>query len=208
MKILHLFGAASLGVLCACQSQAAHEHDHWTPYSVGPSMSRAFLSYDAEKDGKYRDFQWRKKQDINLTIRRHFFNHNPDNPFEAEDPSVYAPRPPHSLLPRPWEYIHLEGLAFEGVLLGATHTAIQNMLTSGAFVPIPIDSLIGTLEDGGGEEFMEGVGETFRPLGQITASFLHDALGFPETKGDAWRHEARPSPQPSAATAPSTSAYP
>ena len=25
-------------------------------------------------------------------------------------------------------------------------------------------------------------------MGQMTASFLHDALGFPETEGDAWRH--------------------
>jgi hypothetical protein len=36
---------------------------------------------------------------------------------------------------------------------------------------------------------MDGAGTFFRPLGQISASFMHDALGFPETKGDGWRRE-------------------
>ncbi len=59
---------------------------------------------------------------------------------------------------------------------------------SPVFIPIPIDSIIGTFEDGGGDEFMEGVGTFFRPAGQVTESFLHDALGFPENHGDDWRH--------------------
>src|SRR6185436_4405044 len=111
--------------------------------------------YDWEKDGSYRDFQWQKKQDINLTVRRHFFNHNPENPFQAPAPEIYEPRPNHSLLPRPWNYIHVEGLATGAIIYGA----------SGGFVPIPIDSLIGTFEEGGDDEFMQGVGTTFRPVG-------------------------------------------
>jgi hypothetical protein len=176
---IHLFlGAAALVGLGACQSQAAHERDHWTGYYVGPSMSRAFLSYDPEKDGSYIDFQWRKKKDIEMTLRRHFFNHNPDNPFEAYDPTVYEPRPKHSLLPAPWRYIHVEG-----IVLGAGTLAFSPM-----FFPLPIDSFIGTMDEGGGQEFMDGVGTTFRPAGQVTCSVLHDALGFPETQGDDWRH--------------------
>jgi hypothetical protein len=172
-------GAALLVSLSSCQSQAAHQRDHWTGYSVGPSLSRAFLSYDAETDGSYRDFQWRKKKDIELTMRRHLFNHNPDNPFEAVDESIYEPRPVHSPLPAPWRYIHVEGLAFAAISLG----------TGGLFIPIPVDSLIGTMEEGGSQEAMDGAGTFFRPLGQISASFMHDALGFPETKGDGWRRE-------------------
>jgi hypothetical protein len=177
MKLHPLLGIAVLLGLAGCQSQAAHVRDHWTGYYVGPSMSRAFLGYDPEKDGSYRDFQWRKKKDIEMTIRRHFFNHNPDNPFEAYDPTVYDPRPPNSLFPAPWRYIHVEGLAFGAISLGM----------SPMFMPFPIDSFIGTMEDGGSEEFMEGVGTFFKPAAVIMASFLHDALGFPETKGDAWR---------------------
>jgi len=177
-------GAALLVGLASCQSQAAHATDHWTGYSVGPSLSRAFLGYDAETDGNYTDFQWRKKKNIELTIRRHFFNQNPDNPFEPDDPSVYEPRPVHSILPAPQRYIHIEGLVFGSILLA-----------EGAFIPIPIDSVMGTFEEGGSEEFVEGIGQTARPMGQVTASFMHDTLGFPETKGDAWRHDAKATPQ-------------
>jgi hypothetical protein len=71
----------------------------------------------------------------------------------------------------------------EGLVIGAGTLAL-----SSTFYPIPIDSIIGTFEDGGGAEFAEGFGITFRPAGQITLSFLHDALGFPEPQGDDWRH--------------------
>jgi hypothetical protein len=182
MKLPPLLGSAALAssaiLLSGCASQAAYEHDHWTGYSIAPRVSRAFLSYDPEKYPVYRDFQWQKKKNIELTLRRHFFNHNPDNPFEADDKTVYAPRGTHSLVPNPVPYIHLEGL-----VLGAAAYA-----GGGIFVPIPVDSLIGTFEDGGSEEFIEGVDQFTKPLGVITASCLHDAMGFPETKGDAWRH--------------------
>jgi hypothetical protein len=173
-----VLGAALLAGLASCQSQAKHARDHWTAYSIGPSLSRHFLSYDVESDGNYTDFQWRKKRSIELTLQRHFFNQNPDNPFEAYDASLYGPRPKHSLLPAPQRYIHLEGLAFGAICLAG-----------GVFIPVPVDSVIGTFEEGGSQEFMDGVGETFRPVGQMNASFLHDALGFPETQGDAWRRD-------------------
>lgn len=57
-------GSALLAGLTGCASQSKHARDHWTAYSVGPSMSRAFLSYDAESDGNYTDFQWRKKKSL------------------------------------------------------------------------------------------------------------------------------------------------
>lgn len=172
-----LLGAVFLALAASCQTQGSKAHDHWTEDSVGSSMARAFLTYDSETDGPYREFQWRKKQSINLTVRRHLFNHNPDNPFQAEDPTYYDGRPTHSLLPRFWDYIHVEGVALGAIAFGA----------GGVFVPIPVDSIMGTFDKGGDQEFMEGIGQTFRPLGVVTASFLHDALGFPETKGSGWR---------------------
>ena len=143
---------------------------HWSSNSIGPSMSRALLSYHPETDGSYRDFQWEKKQDINLTLMRHLLNYNPYNPYQPESTSFFEPRPPHSLLPRPWNYIHLEGLAVGAILYAA----------GGAFIPIPIDSVIGTLEEGGTEEFMAGVETTLEPPRAVLHSFMHDALSIPE----------------------------
>ena len=163
----------------ACRSQAAYEHDHWTGYSVGPSLSRNILGYSAEQDGDYKDFAWRRKKNIELTLRRHFFNNNPDNPFEPYDPDVNAPRPNHSLVPEFYRYIHVEGIA-----IGAATLAFSPVL-----YPIPVDSIIATFEEGGKEEFVAGMSETMRPVRQATCSLLHDALGFPETQGDAWRHQ-------------------
>jgi hypothetical protein len=172
MKLLPILAAVSAYGLAGCASQAAHEHDHWGPYSVQSSLSRAFLSYDPEMDGSYREFQWRKKRSINLTLRRHLFNENPDNPFEAEDPTWYEPRPVNSIVPHPWDYIHVEGL-----VLGLA------VYTPGAvFVPIPVDSIIATFEDGGDKEFMDGIAQTTRPVGAITTSFFYDGLGFVDNR--------------------------
>jgi hypothetical protein len=150
-----------------CRSSGESMNDHWSERSVAPRVSRFFLGYDAEKDGDYRDFQWERKQDINLTLRRHFLNHNPDNPHQPDVPSRYKPRPPHSLLPNPVPYIHLEGLLLGFALMGAT----------GTFIPLPIDSILGTLEPGGVGEFTEGVARTFHPIGVIIVTPLQIFTG-------------------------------
>jgi hypothetical protein len=171
LPLVALCGSAALSLVAGCASQQP-VGNHWTSRSVQPSIARAFLSYDVENDGPYREFQWRKKQDINLTLRRHLFNHNPYNPFQQDAPELFEPRPPHSLLPRPWNYIHLEGLVFGAI----------SYASGGIFLPLPIDSIIGTLEEGGDEEFFEGVGEATRPIGVLTESFLYDALPFPDNR--------------------------
>lgn len=169
MKLLPLLGVTSVLAATSCQSQAPYVNDHWSARSVSPSMARHFLSYNPETDGNYRDFAWEKKRSINWTIRRHFFNHNPENPFQPYDAGSFAPRPQNSLVPHPENYIHYEGLAI-GALLYAG---------GGAFVPLPVDSIIGTFEEGGGDEFFDGINEFTRPLGQVTTSFMYDAIGFP-----------------------------
>lgn len=156
-----LFLAGLLAVLgsTGCQSAPSQEHVHWNLESVGPRVSYAFLGYREDLDGTWRDKQWSDKKSINKTLRRHFLNNNPDNPFQAPDPSIGKPRPPHSVLPSPLDYFHLESL-----FVGAGMSAL-----TGAFIPIPIGSLLGTFEEGGFEEFGSGLGQslTFRYDGEL-----------------------------------------
>ncbi len=151
MKFPFLALALATSLAAGCSSSGQYTTDHWSEHSVGPSVSRYFLGYDAAKDGDYRDFQWRRKQDVNLLLRRYFLNHNPDNSHQREVASRYAPRPNHSLLPNPVRYIHVEGLVL-GFAVG---------------FPLPVDSILGTLEPGGFQEFNNGIKETLSPLGTV-----------------------------------------
>ena len=121
-----------------CQAAPGQEHNHWNIESAGPRAAYHFLGYRETESGSYREHQWQEKQELNLTLRRHFLNSNPYNPFQAEDTDVVAPRPPHSILPDPVGYMHLESLAIGTGLLAL----------SGSFIPVPIGSLIGTFEEG------------------------------------------------------------
>ena len=113
MRLHLLLGAGTLLGLAACQAQAKHQREHWTAYYMGPSMSRHFLTYNAETDGKYPDFLWRQTNNIGLTLRRHFFNNNPDNPFEADGRSVHAQDSRLDLTPAPTQSSENEGEAWE-----------------------------------------------------------------------------------------------
>jgi len=144
---------AALGgacVLFACQTSPIEERNAWNTDSTGPRFVYHALGYPGTQTGRYenyRDFQWQEKQAINLTLRRHVLNRNPENPFQPYDEDYGRERPPHSLAD-PVTYLHVSALATGFIVLAATGGA--------AFVPIPIDSLFGTLERGGGEEFVDG----------------------------------------------------
>jgi len=168
MKLLPLLGTACVALTGGCASQGQYVNKHWSEHYVGTSMASHFLGYNPAFDGSYRDFAWRKKEAINLTIQRHLFNHNPDNPFQPVDKSYSKARPNNSLLPHPEYYIH-----YEGLVLGTASLA-----AGGMFIPLPIDSIIGTFEPGGGEEFAKGFHDTFDPLAVMTSSFLYGAVGF------------------------------
>jgi len=132
----------------ACNSGGVHPSvsaSHWTIDSVPSRMVKHVTGYRSDMDGRYIEYQYQKKKDINLTLRRHFANNDPDNPFLADDPSRTSRRPPHSLAPDPLYYMHAESLFVGVVTLGL----------SGAFIPIPIDSLAATV-DGGWGEFWDG----------------------------------------------------
>ena len=152
---LAAFAFALLPLASACHGGSGNINRHWSGESTVPRMSRFFLGYDAEKHGSYKDFQWERKQSINLTLRRHFLNHNPDNPNHAEVESRFEPRPNHSPLPNPLTYFHLEALLLFG---------------------IPVDSILGTLEPGGMAEFQAGVGEFVSPIGVIFTSLAQNVL--------------------------------
>lgn len=171
--LLYSFLAPLLALAAAsgCATSAGAIDDHWNARSTAPRVGRFFLGYDPERDGtSYRDFAWERKQAINMTVRRHFFNHDPDNPHHPPVPSRFEPRPLNSLLPNPVPYIHWEGL-----ILGAA-----TLVGGGSFIPLPIDSIIGTFEPGdegemsGKEEFMLGVNRTFaETFGVVTTTFVH-----------------------------------
>lgn len=149
--VLGLVGAGLLASGCRTNTNPAL--DHWNIASVKARAAKSFLGYRADLDGSYRDFHVRQRQDINLTLRRHFLNNNPENPFQTPDPVYDASgRPPLSLLPNPLNYFHIEAIAIGFLTLGLWDV----------FLPIPIFSIVANFQEGGGEEFMQGLGEPFR----------------------------------------------
>jgi hypothetical protein len=136
----------------ACKSGLPSEQgEHWGVESVPQRIVKHFTGYRSDMDGEFIDFQYRKKKDINLTLRRHFLNNDPGNPVEPYDQSFGTRRPPHSIAPDPIYY-----MGAESVFIG-----IAMMGLSGAFIPIPVDSLVATLFSGkqGYEEFGRGFTE-------------------------------------------------
>jgi len=170
MKTPALLSAAAAALLfSSCVSSPSKINEHWSSDSIAPRAARFLVGYDPDTDGTYKDYQWENKLHIAKTMQRHLLNWNPDNPNQLEDPDYYAPRPNHSPLPNPINYFHFESLVIGAAIYGA----------GGVFIPIPIDSIIGTLEPGGGDEFVAGLSATFAPLRVLTVSFMDDALKLP-----------------------------
>jgi hypothetical protein len=168
MKSLLLAGLAFAFFAAGCHSTSKEHYNHWNNRSISQRMSYHFLGYNPVEDGSYRDFDAEQKKAINLTMRRHLLNSNPYNPLQPWDPSLERPRRKNSLLPYPWNFIHAEGLVMGAIMLNPS---------VGAFIPIPVGSLVGVLEPGGVDEFMDGIGETFQPLGVVSATFLDYTIG-------------------------------
>lgn len=159
LKSAALLAVASVAPSCTIPGDSID--DHWNLSSVPPRVARAVLGYDATKESSYRDFAWDRKQSIELTIRRMFLNHNPMNPNQPAAESIHGPRPVNSILPNPWNYIHVEGF-----LIG--------FATLGVPVPIPVDSIIGTIEKGGVDEFTDGLSQGFSWRGDRAAGGYED----------------------------------
>lgn len=163
MKLMHLLGAASLALAVGCASEQSGISDHWSASSIGPRVGRSFLGYDHHTDGaSYLDFQWRRKQESSLTVRRHFLNQNPHNPFQTESSDYPRERPKNSILPEPWTYIHFT----------------------------LFDGLIATYDEGGMEEFYGGIEDTFGPVSVVISALLYDGLGIPDAEEQAQAKQA------------------
>ena len=172
----------AISVTAGCEASGADMNRHWSASSVPPRMQRFFLGYNADKDGPYQEFQWDRKMDIQVTMRRHLLNMNPGNPNHTAYAAQFEPRPNASPLPNPIPYVHLEG-----VILGLVGWAAGlGPFGSLDWIPIPVDSLIGTMGPGGWNEFGAGIAQTVSPLAVITATFLdanwpgYSASGEPE----------------------------
>lgn len=133
---------ALLSAVPACKTGLVSEQgDHWTIDSVPRRMAKHFTGYRQDVHGEFVEYQYKKKKHINRTLRRHFANNSPENPFEAYDRTLTARRPPHSIAPDPLYYMHAESVFIGLAMLGIT----------GSFIPIPIDSLVATANGNWGE---------------------------------------------------------
>jgi hypothetical protein len=175
MKTIALLSAATSALLfSSCVSSPSKADDHWSNESIAPRVARVMLGYDPDQYDSYRDYAWENKLAISLTLQRHLLCWNPENPYQPADPDYYAPRPLNSPLPNPLTYFGIESVVIGSLIYAG----------AGVFIPIPIDSMIGTLEPGGEEEFVAGLTTTFRPLRVLTVSFLDDALSLPPYGGN------------------------
>ena len=86
-KLFPLLACAVLPLAAGCTTQGANDNDHWSSRSISNSMRRAFTAYEPERDGPVEDFRKNEFHEFSLGMRRYFFNHNPDNPFEMTDAS-------------------------------------------------------------------------------------------------------------------------
>ncbi len=103
-QILPLLVLPLVALVSACSTQGAHGNDHWSQRSISNSMGRAFIGYDEARDGDYEGHVYESRKSISATIRRHFFNHNPENPFQAYDASYFEPRHKYTVNPDTMTY--------------------------------------------------------------------------------------------------------
>ena len=131
--------ALGVGLLASlatgCASGSGNSSSHWNIDSVDNRIVKHFTGYRGKLDGRYLDYQREKKQDITLTLRRHFLGNNPENPFQVEDKARTQPVGPYGPLPNPFAWFHLEAILFAPI------------------APIPLDSVLALTSEGGLAEF-------------------------------------------------------
>ena len=148
-RLRFLAAAASLVFFASCQTTDP-SYNHWNMSGLVPRMAYHLLSYDTTKGVPYYKHVQEQRESINMTLRRHLLNDNPENPFQRKN--VWLPSHQHfSPLPNPVNFFHLSSAAFGSILLGA----------GGPFILFPIEVIPVLLEDGGPTELWAGVNETF-----------------------------------------------
>ncbi|HED66990.1 MAG TPA: hypothetical protein ENJ09_15720 [Planctomycetes bacterium] len=147
-------GLLLAGLLSGCRSGAGDPSSHWNIDSVDNRIVKHFTGYRGPMDGSYLEYQDQKKRDIGKTLRRHFLNDNPDNPFEVDDPDRYEARSPYGPLPDPVHWFNVESIFMGAIASG----------WSGTFVPIPLDSVLALFSEGGTGEFYDSMTGDWEPI--------------------------------------------
>jgi hypothetical protein len=147
---LSLFAAAlGLAFFASCHTTDTR-YNHWRFEGLTPRVAYHLLAYDTNSGKPYYEHANAQRSAINLTVRRHLLNNNPENPFQRK--LAWIPgRKRFSPLPDPIHFLHLSSVAFASASLGA----------GGAFFLFPPDALIVLFEEGGAEEMWDGIADTF-----------------------------------------------
>jgi len=66
-------------------------YNHWNIDDVPPRVVKAFTGYRGPVEGTYWEHLTAERESRWLTMRRHFLNNNPYNPFEPLDYAVTQP---------------------------------------------------------------------------------------------------------------------
>lgn len=161
--------AAALAALSAfvgltssgCQSLNGDRDDplydsHWNTGSLRGRAQRAFLGYDADRDGSVLDHAQSNGESIALTLRRHFLNDNPENPLQYRrgfgGDSVYNPTAAYA---DTWFILR------DGALLAAD-TLVEAVVIPVDLIAGPISTHFG-VDYGSVGDYYDGSGEPVDP---------------------------------------------
>ncbi len=136
-------GLVLSSLLASCRSGAGNPDSHWNIDSVDNRIVKQFTGYRGSIDGTYLEYQRQKKNDLNLTLKRHFLGVNPTNPFQTADSNLTSPNAPYGPLPDPVYWF-----GAESVFIGAATLA-----WTGTFLLLPLDSLFALGSEGGMGQF-------------------------------------------------------
>lgn len=138
MKFTLPTGALLLVTLAGCQTHEPqiNRTSHWNIQSLENRVSRNVLGYDpATNIRTYGEFRRRENQKIYMTVRRHLFNQNPENPFQDWGDEYATERYPHGILPNPYDFLYLGAVAGSVAVTAA-----------GSVASIPVDYAIGSAD--------------------------------------------------------------
>ena len=162
MKSIALLGAACLLGLASCQTHQPdiYRTSHWNIQSLENRVAYHALGYQPELDSTYGEFRVEENRAIYTTLRRHFLNQNPSNPFQDWPDETAVERFPHDILINPLEIAYLGAVA-AGVAAGAA-----------GMIGVPVDYMIGSA-DTALHEFDDHIGTSTQATVEcfVTGSF-------------------------------------
>lgn len=93
MKFTALAALAALACTAGCSSTT--EENHWRLTSIPPRVGYHFVGYEPQEDGSYMNRLRDDTGDLWLSLERHFWLGNPNNPRKLHStPKPPKPQPP------------------------------------------------------------------------------------------------------------------